>query len=277
LLYDFDLLDVRDAIELYLANGNLSQSSFNKVLAAVESGSPVNGADLTRALLNMPLEKDLNALFKLAQEVRKLANENPALFDFGTTGVNSMIDDGYRRAIELGLGTFESIRKLDSQALGDVETSIRLQNKVMFEALLGNLMRKEGIEKAALQCDQLAQAANINAPTNSTAEQKKRYEAKRQINCAQVKVLAGQMSGEQVKALVSGISAAAQEQWMIDLTRLFSVTGSTFEEAISWGEKVQKKYLKDYATNPTLVARIQKATDERLEALKNKKSHPEKE
>ncbi len=268
---------MRDAIELYLANGNLSQSSFNKVLAAVESGSPVNGADLTRALLNMPLEKDLNALFKLAQEVRKLANENPALFDFGTTGVNSMIDDGYRRAIELGLGTFESIRKLDSQALGDVETSIRLQNKVMFEALLGNLMRKEGIEKAALQCDQLAQAANINAPTNSTAEQKKRYEAKRQINCAQVKVLAGQMSGEQVKALVSGISAAAQEQWMIDLTRLFSVTGSTFEEAISWGEKVQKKYLKDYATNPTLVARIQKATDERLEALKNKKSHPEKE
>ena len=95
-----------------------------------------------------------------------------------------------------------------------------------------------------------------------------------ELQCLLLKVQLKEAMGTEVTTYVNAMSQPEREKFSYSLMRVFAMTGTNYQDAITYGSPWKAAYEKAYAKSAELLARIIKATDERMAAYAAGKSHP---
>ena len=260
-------------LDIYLNNSSFSDYYTNQILGNLRAGTPVNLEDLLNALIPLSTEADAGKYLATLTEISSFMEANPALFLETVDDIRLYLTMAHSRLIERGIATLADIRTADPKAFPGLEQDLRKLNSYAFAVPIGTLIRTQGNKAASDQCQALADAAVV-ATSAATPEQQRVLTVSRDLQCLLLEIQLQQKTGADARAYLATLSEEEKLQQSASLMKVFGATGTDFDLAIEYGTIWQAGNLNSLAKYPEVLARVQAATDARLNAYRANRSHP---
>jgi hypothetical protein len=244
-----------------------------RVIEALDKGIRVGTPNIQQAIFSLAVEGSGADLLAATTGIMQRMKAHPNLFTSTPTDMETQFTEAYMRALEMGKLTYEEIRAKDADAFAGFDTDFYLQHRIFFDAPRSLLIRSQGNKAASDQCAALAVKAS-EVQKNAEPALLRRFEILRDLECMILKVELKEANGIDVMNYFNALSAPERGAYADNFMKIFALTGTNFNEATQIAAAWKASYEKAYAKYPELLARIQKATDERLAAYQAGKSHP---
>lgn len=272
-LYAFNADGLNQALKDYMANGGVSALYLNNLMTKIQKGVKVELDDVMQALIPMSVEDTGANLLAATAKINAAFKANPSQFVFSADELAEGMAEPYKRSMERGQTTIEAVRGADANAFKGLETDFPGAYRMYFIVPVGRMIRADGNKAASDKCQALM-ADTMARIAAATADMKRELQLRMEFQCLLLKVQLKESSGADVAAYAAALSATERDKFSFSLMRVYALTGTNFQEAITFAKPWKAAYEKGYAKNAELLARIIKATDERLAAYAAGKSHP---
>jgi hypothetical protein len=245
----------------------------DRFMTELRAGRPADFNAILDGMISASTEFDAASYLAVLKELTGIMDSNPALFNAPVNDMRAYLAMANSRLIERGVATVADVRAADAQAFAGLEQDANSLQNINFGNALGVLIRTKGNVAAAEQCSALS--ATVGAQLSfATAEDQRTLTLVRDIQCLLLDVQTGRKTGADARQYLTTMSEQEQRGMSESLMKLFGSTGTDFDLAIKYGTIVKTAYENAFKKRPELLARVQKATDDRLAAYAANKSHP---
>ncbi len=264
---------LKQALLDYQANASLGDFYVDRLMNELRAGRPADAGAIIDAFIVASVEFDGPKYLATLKELVTFMDSNPALFNAPVGELRAYLAMAHSRLLERGVATVADVRAADSQAYAGLESDFGMLQNVEFGIPIGRLIRTQGNVAAADQC------AALNAKTaelvkGASLDDQRSLQLVRDIQCLMLDIQVGRKTGVEARAYLATLNANEQRAMTENLMKLFASTGTDFDLAIQFATVYKEMYEKAFAKNPEMLARVSKATTERLAAYQANKSHP---
>ncbi len=272
-LYASEVDSLKTTLEDYLAHESLSKYYVDQLNADLAGKDPVSDDTVMAAVVPLSTESSGADLLATTTAVTKMMTDHPDRFAVSIADMELEFTNVYIRSIEMGKLTFEQIRAADPMAFAEIKSTPLLLSRIMFRAPIGYAIRTRGNKVASDMCATLSGKVG-DALKEATPEVQRKFLVARDLQCLLLQVQLKEKNGADVMTFEATLTDAERVKMAYELSKVYALTGTSFDKATYYGKIWQADYLKGLAKSPELLARVQTATDARLSAYAAGKSHP---